>query len=145
MTMSQMPSKLATLRNATIWMRTAPRRMLTTVTCDKEWESGHRKAPQSGAPMPTNLSVRQRQIIYRAKQRGWLELDILLGGWAVKHVPHMTNEGELVEIERLLDAETPDMLKWVLKHEQPPAHLETPVLSSIQSYALGGATARQRP
>jgi hypothetical protein len=34
--------------------------------------------------------VRRKRMIYRSKQRGWLEVDILLGKWATEHVPSLT-------------------------------------------------------
>lgn len=102
-----------------------------------DWTDTHKLAPQGGAEIPDNLSIRQRRIIYRCKQRGWLELDILLGSWAVKYVPSMVKEQQYVEIERLLDADTPDVLKWVLKHQPPPTMFDTQTLRSIQSFAAG--------
>jgi succinate dehydrogenase flavin-adding protein (antitoxin of CptAB toxin-antitoxin module) len=29
------------------------------------------------------------QLLYRSKQRGWLELDLLVGAWAEQHIPSM--------------------------------------------------------
>lgn len=103
----------------------------------KEWEQAHLKSPQGGAEIPADVSLRQRRIIYRSKQRGWLELDILLGGWAAKYVPKMSCEHTLLEVERLLDADTPDMLNWVLKHQDPPPHFNNQTMRSIQAYASG--------
>ena len=32
------------------------------------------------------LDIRKKRLIYRSKQRGWLEVDLLLGTWASEHV-----------------------------------------------------------
>lgn len=108
------------------------------VSSDREWVKSFLRAPQSGGTsIPSDLSVRQRQIIYRCKQRGWLELDVILGNWATQHVPHLESQPQLDEIEQLLTANTPDVLKWILNHQPPPPHFNTPTLRSIQAFALG--------
>ena len=43
--------------------------------------------------------------MYRAKQRGWLEVDLLLGKWASDNVGNLTLE-ELDEFEAFVDMET---------------------------------------
>ena len=101
------------------------------------WHQQLLKAPQAGAPVPSNLSPRQRRIIYRSKQRGWLELDILFGAWAAEHVPHITDEPTIQQIEHLLDADTPYVLKWILGQQPAPPEYQTPVLDSLRAYATG--------
>jgi succinate dehydrogenase flavin-adding protein (antitoxin of CptAB toxin-antitoxin module) len=32
------------------------------------------------------------KLLYRSKQRGWLELDLLMGLWAEQHVPSMSTD-----------------------------------------------------
>ena len=56
--------------------------------------------------------VRRKRMIYRSKQRGWLEADILLGSWAVLHVPSLTQE-ELDQYEVILNEETIDVFNYV--------------------------------
>ena len=82
--------------------------------------------------------VRRRRIIYRSKQRGWLEVDILLGSWAVQNVPTLTTE-ELDEYELLLECETVDIFSYISKNTgEVPSFLEnSKILKKIQSYAVG--------
>lgn len=103
-----------------------------------DWRATHLQAPQAGVHIPARLTVRQRRVIYRCKQRGWLELDILMGQWAIRHVPLMRDgDRQLVEIECLLDAETPDVLNWVLGHADPPEVLQSQTLDSLRAFAAG--------
>jgi succinate dehydrogenase flavin-adding protein (antitoxin of CptAB toxin-antitoxin module) len=61
--------------------------------------------------------------VYRAKQRGHLELDLLLGKYAEEKVPQMDMK-QLVQTEKLLSEENPDMWMW-LTHQQPaPEHVQ---------------------
>ena len=54
----------------------------------------------------------KKRLVYRSKQRGWLELDLVLGAWATLHVPEL-NAAELVEYENILNEETIDIYKWI--------------------------------
>lgn len=80
--------------------------------------------------------MRQRRIIYRSRNRGLLELDILLGGWAAKYVPNM-DEGQISAVEVLLNANTPDVLRWILGQEAPPECYDIEIIRSLRQYATG--------
>merc|ERR1712127_879687 len=54
------------------------------------------------------LEIRKKRLIYRSKQRGWLEVDLLLGTWASENVPSLTVD-ELDEFERFVNMETIDI------------------------------------
>lgn len=93
--------------------------------------------------MPPNLTPRQRRIIYRSRQRGWLELDILFGGWAAKHVPSLP-PAQVPMVEALLDADTPDVLKWVLGQQPAPTPHDNAVMESMRRYANGDGLVSER-
>ena len=81
-------------------------------------------------------SVRRKRMIYRSKQRGWLEADLLLGSWAVKNVPTLT-EQELDEYELLLKEETIDIFNYVSGKDPLPDHLKhLSVMKKVMGYAL---------
>jgi succinate dehydrogenase flavin-adding protein (antitoxin of CptAB toxin-antitoxin module) len=107
----------------------------------KEWLEPYLHAPQAGASLRSEhpLSARQRRIIFRSRQRGWLELDVLLGSWAAKHVPGLTEERDIVMVETLLALETPHLYKWIIGQEQPPAEVDNQVMKSLQAFARGGS------
>lgn len=82
--------------------------------------------------------VRRKRMIYRSKQRGWLEADLLMGSWAVTHIPTLT-PAELDEYELLLKEETIDIYNYISGKDQLPPHLENlGVMKKIQGYALIG-------
>ena len=63
----------------------------------------------AGAATTTTLDVvRRKRLVYRSKQRGWLEVDLLLGTWASMNVPGLS-AGELDEFEEFVNMETIDI------------------------------------
>lgn len=80
--------------------------------------------------------VRRKRLLYRSKQRGWLEVDLLLGSWAAQHVPRLTT-AELDEYETLLNQETIDIFQIVNgQKEAPPELVGSQVLARLQEYAV---------
>ena len=64
----------------------------------------------SGPVLERSSEEREKQVkrlIYHAKQRGWLELDLLLGGWAERHVRTLS-DAELDDLALVLAEETLD-------------------------------------
>jgi succinate dehydrogenase assembly factor 2 len=78
--------------------------------------------------------VRRKRMIYRSKQRGWLEVDLLLGSFAVIHVPSMTTS-QLDEYEEILKEETIDTFNYVTGKDPLPSYLVTnSVMKRLQEY-----------
>eukprot|EP00590_Aulacoseira_subarctica_P009420 CAMPEP_0172424666 /NCGR_PEP_ID=MMETSP1064-20121228/27122_1 /TAXON_ID=202472 /ORGANISM="Aulacoseira subarctica , Strain CCAP 1002/5" /LENGTH=163 /DNA_ID=CAMNT_0013166967 /DNA_START=201 /DNA_END=692 /DNA_ORIENTATION=- len=75
------------------------------------------------------LQIRRKRLIYRSKQRGWLEVDLLLGMWSDKFVPSMTVK-ELDEFERFVNLETIDIYN-VLTLRSNLDHFEDESLSGV--------------
>ena len=88
--------------------------------------------------LPDSLSARQKRLIWRSKQRGWLEVDLLMGSWAVDNVMSLS-EKELDQYENLLNLETLDLYNVVSKPvvEGVPENVKGPVLDKIRKYAQG--------
>lgn len=79
--------------------------------------------------------VRRKRLIYRSKQRGWLEVDLLLGSWAAQHVRELT-ETELDEYEKLLNQETIDIFNIINGQMDPPPELVgSRILDTLKEYA----------
>lgn len=69
-----------------------------------------------------NTDARRKGLSWRAKQRGWLELDWLVGTFAEKHLANLSEE-ELVKFEEVLELENPDLFKWLTSQGAPPENV----------------------
>ena len=109
-------------------------------------------AAAAGAPhVPEEASADDAQrraavnrLLYRAKQRGFLELDLLVGLWAERNVPHLSMS-ELTAFEEVLDIENPDLFKWLTGQEAAPEALRDNasfmVRQKLQTYIARQANA----
>jgi len=79
--------------------------------------------------------VRRRRLIYRAKQRGWLEVDILLGTWASQNVPNLLAK-ELDEFESLVNEETIDIYNVLTlrKDIEPGSALDSDTVRKVMEW-----------
>lgn len=89
--------------------------------------------------------VRRKRIIYRSKQRGWLEVDVLLGSWAAAHVKNLSH-AEMDDYEKILSEETIDIFNFVSGKEPLPDRLQgSAIMKQLQEYAFkSGVTDPQR-
>lgn len=82
--------------------------------------------------------IRRKRLIYRSKQRGWLEVDLLLGTWASENVPKLSVE-ELDQFEDVVNMETIDIYNIITLRVDVPENRKTPakdtVLERIQAWA----------
>ena len=51
-------------------------------------------------------------MLYHSKQRGWLELDLILGTFAEQNLAKL-NERDVLDYEKILEEESPDLFKWL--------------------------------
>lgn len=80
--------------------------------------------------------VRRKRVIYRSKQRGWLEADLLMGSWAQENVPTLSKK-DLDDYEELLKEETIDIYNYISCKDPLPERLaQMPVMKRLQEYAL---------
>lgn len=101
-------------------------------------------------PKETNADLRRKRLIYRSKQRGWLEVDLLLGTWASENVFSL-NESELNQFEDFVNMETIDIYNIITLRLDVPDHLKTEDGSGIveriaqwaRSHPLGKADPEQ--
>lgn len=97
------------------------------------------------------LDARRRKLLYRSKERGMLETDLLLGTFALKYL-HTLNDTQLEQFEALLDAIDPDIyqvnntiaipkvlnsnysVQWITKKVEPPPDYDNEILKMVQDH-----------
>lgn len=89
-------------------------------------------------PNENDLATRRKRLIYRSKQRGWLEVDLLLGTYASEHVP-VFDDDELDQFENFVNMETIDIYNVITLRMDVPDHMKRPdgnsVVERIQEWA----------
>ncbi|CAO2818373.1 unnamed protein product [Amaranthus hypochondriacus] len=72
------------------------------------------------------------RLLYRSKQRGFLELDLVLGNWVEENI-HSMDEREIEALIQVLDLENPDLWRWLSGQEEPPESLSVnPVFTAVR-------------
>ncbi|XP_059291655.1 succinate dehydrogenase assembly factor 2, mitochondrial [Lycium ferocissimum] len=85
------------------------------------------------------------RLIYRSKQRGYLELDLVLGKWVEEHIQSMDENG-IKSLVNVLDLENPDLWKWLTGQEQPPDAINTnPVFSAVREKVMNNLDKHASP
>jgi succinate dehydrogenase assembly factor 2 len=94
------------------------------------------------------LQVRRKRLIYRAKQRGWLEVDLLLGTWANQNVAALSPT-ELDDFEAFVNMDTIDIYNIVTLRMDVPLELQTEdktgIVERIQEWARGHPLGKADP
>lgn len=88
--------------------------------------------------MSNSTEIRVRRLVYQASYTGMKETDLLLGQFAKKHLPNLT-EKQLDMFEALLEAGDPSIFAWVRGDEQVPAEFDGPVLDMIKDFHINQA------
>ena len=96
------------------------------------------------------LMIRRKRLIYRCMQRGWLEVDLLLGTWASQNVMSLTID-ELNEFEEFVNSETIDIYNIItLRLDTLPEQWKknsntTGIVERIQEWAKSNPLGRADP
>ena len=77
--------------------------------------------------------ARIKRLIYRASYTGMKETDLLLGQFASRYLPDLTDE-ELAVFEALLEAGDPKILAWVQGDEEVPPQFQNSVMDMIKNF-----------
>eukprot|EP00434_Breviolum_minutum_P005083 symbB.v1.2.004482.t1/scaffold254.1/size251309/5 len=81
------------------------------------------------------MMKRKKRLTWRAKSRGWLELDVLMGTFVEKHIADF-DEPKLDLLEEVLELENPDLFKWFTQQAPVPDELvqENPVMKLMMEW-----------
>jgi succinate dehydrogenase assembly factor 2 len=103
-------------------------------------------ATTADADLP--LEIRRKRLIYRSKQRGWSEVDLLLGTWAARNVPTLAIN-ELDEYEAFVNLETIDIYNVITLRLDVPEDMKTTsgdgVVERIAEWARSSPLGRADP
>ncbi|KAK8795243.1 hypothetical protein WA588_004092, partial [Blastocystis sp. NMH] len=85
----------------------------------------------------------RKRLIHRSRQRGMLEVDLLLGKWSKENINRLTRD-ELDQYEALLNSETVDIFAWITGKTPLPPEMDLPIIREIkvwvQSKPFGAAS-----
>lgn len=83
---------------------------------------------------PDAVGIRRRRMLYRCVQRGMLELDLVVGGWARANIFELP-EADLDALQVIIDQENPDLMMWLIDKEQGPDEIENnEIFKKIRGY-----------
>ncbi|CAI0446794.1 unnamed protein product [Linum tenue] len=101
--------------------------------------------------IPVDLSSEEskrrlfNRLLYRSKQRGYLELDLVLGRWVEEHIRSMDENGIKALVD-VLDLENPDLWKWLTGQEQPPDVVgQNPVFCEVRDKIMNNLNSHAAP
>ena len=104
-------------------------------------------ASTPGALPDDGIETRRKRLVYRSKQRGWLEVDLLLGTWACDHVPNLDGD-ELDQYEDFVNMETIDIYNVITLRLDVPEAMKRDgngVVERIQEWARSSPLGKADP
>ena len=82
---------------------------------------------------PSDDTIRRKRLLWRATHRGIKEMDLILGGFVVKHLDQFSTM-EIAELEAIMEIPDQEMLSWATKQEPVPERYASPLLARILDY-----------
>lgn len=82
---------------------------------------------------PVDIETRRKRLLWRATHRGIKEMDLILGGFVVKHLEAFS-EADIADLERIMDIPDQEMLSWATKQAEVPPDHSSPLLNRILAY-----------
>ncbi len=88
-------------------------------------------------PLPrgsAGLDTRRRRILFRSRHRGMREMDLIMGGFADRHLADLLSE-DLDALEILLDLPDQEVFSWLTGDVSVPAAHDTPVFRKLKAFS----------
>ncbi len=85
--------------------------------------------------MADDIERRRRRLRFRSWHRGTREMDLLIGGFAERHLDGFTRP-QLDRYEALLELGDPDLYAWISGRERPPARYDSDVLRLLCNFNI---------
>ena len=71
-----------------------------------------------------------KKLLYRSKQRGWLEVDLILGSWASKNLKNLSNN-DLLKYENFLNEDTVNIYNYLTKTKELNSNIDKMLVNRI--------------
>ena len=84
------------------------------------------------------LDERRRRLLFRCWHRGIREMDLIMGRFADAEIGALT-EGELDELERLIEVPDRDLLAWITRESPTPSEYDTALFRRLGDFRPGDA------
>ena len=89
-------------------------------------------------------SVRVKRLRFRAWRRGFVEADLLLGGFADERGDDLSAQ-EIEQFEALLEAQDQDVYAWILGAQPAPAEHDHALLAQLRAFSREDAWKMAKP
>ena len=76
---------------------------------------------------------RRKRLLFQSTHRGTKEADLVLGGFADRHLATMDQQ-QLAQFEALLQEPDPDLMIWVGGLEEPPERHRTDLFDLLMDF-----------
>ncbi len=80
-------------------------------------------------------AARVKRLLYRSRYTGTKETDVLLGTFAERMLPRMTDD-ELDQFERLIENSDPDLYMWISGRRPVPREWDSAVMRMLKDFKL---------
>ena len=64
---------------------------------------------------PSDLETRYKRLVYQSQQRGWLELDMIIGTYVRENREKLMNEKSLDELTKVTDLDNNNLIRWLIE------------------------------
>lgn len=88
---------------------------------------------QWSSSVPKSAESYKKELLWRSKQRGILELDLLVGTYAKNNIDKWS-DSDIHDFEKLLQLESPDLLQILLHKQSIPSAIDSTVLQQLITY-----------
>ncbi len=80
--------------------------------------------------MADDAALQRKRLRYRSCHRGTREMDLILGGFAERHLDGF-DEDQLARFATLLELADPDLYNWIAGREPVPAEHDNDVMKLL--------------
>jgi antitoxin CptB len=102
---------------------------------DSRSASRYIHAQQFDPGMQEDLDLRRKRLRYRSLHRGTKELDLILGGFATRHLDAL-HEGQLAQYEAIIESDEHRLYRWLCGAEMVPPEIDGPVMRQLLDFKL---------